>query len=361
MERKIYTIYGDDAHTMTKKLMEAACIVNRISKKDASIVLKPNLVTDNPPESGATTHPGVLSGAIEYLQENGFQRISIIEGAWVGSNTVSGYQVCGYDKVCRTYDVPFFDLKRDQVREMPSPVGPINICSRALDADYFINLPVLKGHCQTIMTCALKNCKGCLPDQEKRHFHAMGLQKPIAALASIIKPELTIVDSICGDLNFEEGGTPVQTNRMFLGFDPVEIDAYGCHLMGIDRSEVPYISFAEQYGAGSATFSEDDLIFLNQPSEAPLILERDRKVSKLTANVRQRSACSACFGNLVHALYRLDLEGCRCRAAISIGQEFSGKKVEGIGIGHCCAGAEIHVPGCPPSAEAIMKILRKHG
>ena len=34
------------------------------------------------------------------------------------------------------------------------------------------------------MTCALKNLKGCLPDREKRRFHALGLTKPIAALGA---------------------------------------------------------------------------------------------------------------------------------------------------------------------------------
>ena len=58
------------------------------------------------------------------------------------------------------------------------------------------------------MTCALKNCKGCLPDREKRRFHAEGLMRPIAALATALRPELTIVDSLCGDLDFEEGGNP---------------------------------------------------------------------------------------------------------------------------------------------------------
>ena len=43
------------------------------------VLLKPNLVIAGTPESGATTHPGVLSGCIEYLQNNGFADISIIE------------------------------------------------------------------------------------------------------------------------------------------------------------------------------------------------------------------------------------------------------------------------------------------
>lgn len=114
----------------------------------------------------------------------------------------------------------------------------MEICSRALDAGLLVNLPVLKGHGQTKMTCALKNLKGCLPDKEKRNFHAEGLIKPIAALGAYLSPRLTVVDSICGDLNFEEGGNPVHTNRMYLGTDPVQIDSYGRSLMGLMPEDV---------------------------------------------------------------------------------------------------------------------------
>ena len=123
----------------------------------------------------------------------------------------------------------------------------MDICCRALDADYLINLPVLKGHCQTAMTCALKNCKGCLPDREKRRFHSEGLMRPIAALAAALRPELTIVDSLCGDLDFEEGGNPVPTGRMLLGEDPVQLDAYGCRLMGLALEQAPYIQMADKF------------------------------------------------------------------------------------------------------------------
>ena len=92
--------------------------------------------------------------------------------------------------------------------------------------------------------------------------------KPIAALAAALRPNLIIVDSICGDLNFEEGGTPVQTNRMYLGTDAVQIDAYGCRLMGIDPADVPYIGLAERWGAGSTEIREDDIVTLNQPQSS---------------------------------------------------------------------------------------------
>ena len=204
----IYEIYGSDAHSMTISLMQAAQ-VSKLIPPGASIALKPNLVLSGTPDTGATTHPGVLSGCIEYLQQAGFTQISVIESSWVGGNTERAMKVCGYDKVCARYGVPFYDLKKDQTRTVQTALRPMEITCRALDADFLIDLPVLKGHCQTAMTCALKNLKGCLPDREKRRFHSDGLIEPIAALGAVLKPALVIVDSICGDLNFEEGGNPV--------------------------------------------------------------------------------------------------------------------------------------------------------
>lgn len=96
---KIYEIFGNDAHHMTMSLMEAAKVADMIPE-GVSVALKPNLVMAGTPDSGATTHAGVLSGCIEYLQSHGFANISIIEGSWVGDRTGRAYKVCGYDKVC---------------------------------------------------------------------------------------------------------------------------------------------------------------------------------------------------------------------------------------------------------------------
>ena len=350
----IYQIYGSDAHQMTKALMQAADVASRIPA-GASIALKPNLVVAAHPDSGATTHPGVLSGAIEYLQSCGFADISVIEGSWVGDRTERAYRVCGYDQVCKAYNVPFYDLKRDETVQVDTKVGPIAVCRRAYEADYLIDLPVLKGHCQTVMTCALKNLKGCISDREKRHFHTLGLHKPIGALAAVLRPHLVIVDSICGDLDFEEGGTPVQTNRMMLGFDPVQMDAYGCRLLGISTDEVPYIAYAEKWGAGAARIGE--VVSLNQPHDAPVNARPSGAVASLTRNVRQDRACSACYASLVRALH---VTGAGRSLPIYIGQGWQGKTVNGLGVGRCANCASMNIPGCPPTAEAIADYLTHH-
>ncbi len=349
----IYEIYGSDARKMTMNLMEAANIADKIPE-GGTVALKPNLVVAAPPERGATTHGGVLEGAIEYLQTHNIHHIEIIEGSWVGDRTERGIRICGYDKISEKYHVPIYDLKKDQTRKIETEIGPMEVCCRALDADYLINLPVLKGHCQTRMTCALKNCKGCIPDKEKRRFHQLGLMKPIAALAAALKPDLTIVDSICGDIDFEEGGNPVYTGRMMLGEDPVQLDSYGCSLMGIDTAEVEYISLAEKWGLGTKKVDPEEIVYLNKPNEVTYT-KSTGTAAKLTGNVQEKSACSACYAALVRALY----ETGRTDIPIAIGQDWKGKAFHGTGIGNCCALADNCVKGCPPTSEKIKQHIMR--
>ena len=359
MERKIYLTYGSDAKAMTLELMEAAKVNARIPE-GASVALKPNLVVARAPEGGATTHAGVLEGIIEYLQSFGRKEISIIEGSWVGDSTPRGFRACGYDEIGKRFNVPLYDLQKDSAVKVQTKIGPMQICERALNTDYLINLPVLKGHCQTTMTCALKNCKGCIPNSEKRRFHTMGRHDPIAALAAFLKPALTVVDSICGDLKFEEGGNPVETNRIYLGDDMVQLDAFGCSLMGIDTDDVDYIARAERYGAGKAAFSEKDIITVGEPANAPVAARHSGIAARLGRFVQQKDACSACYGNLIHALYRMDEEGFYLGAEpIFIGQGYQGLQLDGVGIGRCCSGGTRCAMGCPPSANEIRRVLEE--
>ena len=350
---RIWQIYGKDAHEMTLALLEEAQ-AERLVPKGGSVALKPNLVIAGTPESGATTHPGVLSGCIEYFFGHGVRDVSVIEGSWVGDDTMRAMRRAGYDRVCEKYSVPFFDLKKDAVRRVDTAVGPVDICRRALDAGLLVDLPVLKGHAQTRMTCALKNLKGCLPDREKRRFHAMGLQKPIAALAAALRPGLVVVDSICGDLDFEEGGTPVETDRMMLGTDAVQMDAYGRELMGLEKGDVPYIELAERFGAGSASWSQEDVAQLNDPAQGAAGVRPRGTVAAIARRVHQDRACSACFAAVVRALYSTGMGG---DTDIYVGQGWQGTRLDGLGIGKCCGGASRCVMGCPPTPAAIAQAL----
>ena len=94
---ELLLIYGTDYKEMTIQLLEEAHLKERVAEKSSLIGIKPNLVSPSEASWGATTHPEVVAGIIEYLQKNGFQNLVILEGSWVGDKTQEAYEVCGYD------------------------------------------------------------------------------------------------------------------------------------------------------------------------------------------------------------------------------------------------------------------------
>lgn len=358
----IIVAYGDQPEKM------AAALLNVIKPEEhippgAKIGLKPNLVIGKPASSGATTHPEILEGIISYLQTRGFKDITIMEGSWLGENTERAFKVCGYQKLAEKYQVRLVDLKKDSVVHRPSGDLTLQVCATALEVDYLINLPVLKAHCQTELTCALKNLKGCIPDGEKRRFHGMGLHKPIAHLSAVLPTNLTIVDGICGDLTFEEGGNPVLMGRLIAGFDPVLIDSYAASLIGLDPKNIPYISLAAKLGVGEADLAKAEITEVNPEAKSSSAFQLSRRARNLAEFVDERQACSACYGSLIHALHRLEEEGALRKFKgnkIKIGQGFRGKEGEGPGIGACTRSLDPALPGCPPTALEIKKFLENN-
>lgn len=356
-KNQILVVYGGDAARMTRQLLEEIRPEQEIPK-GKTVVLKPNLVVAKNAASGATTHPEILEAIIIYLREQGIEDIVIAEGSWIGDDTKRAYRASGIGEVGKRLGVRCLDLK-DDTYETVSPQGiRMEISRTVLRAGYIISLPVLKGHCQTTITCALKNMKGVLSDRSKRLFHSLGLHKPIAALNAERCADLVIVDSLCGDLDFEEGGNPVSTNRMLAAKDSVLMDAYGAALLGYETRDIPYIGMAQRMGVGSADLDKAQIIALNQSGceSAPV---SSRRIRRLESHADARSACSACYGNLIHALSRLEERGDldRLTTPIRIGQEFRGRQEDGLGIGSCCRGCDRFVKGCPPSAIDIVRAL----
>lgn len=353
--------YGKDPYKITQNILNHIDFESLISNKESQIALKPNLVVAKTPDSGATTHVEIIIALIEHLQKLGYHNIKIIESSWVGDSTKRSFKINGYYEISRKYNVALLDVKDDSYAKKTSNGITMQISNEILKTDFLINLPVLKGHCQTNMTCALKNMKGCLSDRSKRLFHSLGLFKPIAVLNSIKCADLVIVDSICGDLDFEEGGNPVQTDRIFAGRDSVLIDSYGASLLGFDINEVEYIPLAEQYGVGSTNLKQAEIEYLNKP------LNTDRpqptgQVGRLAKYTKPNKACSACYGNLIHALKRINEMGKISQIKkICIGQGYRGiTDINEIGVGNCAKLLGKSLPGCPPTATEMIDFLLKN-
>ena len=346
---KIFVTCESDGLEGTRRLLEASGAAENF-KPGLRVALKPNLVSAKPATSGATTSPEVVAGTIEFLKNCGVSDITVMEGAWAGDSTERAWKVCGYRELEKKYGVRLLDLKKDRTRIVSAGGINFEICVSPLECDRLINLPVLKGHCQTVMTCALKNLKGCIPDSEKRRFHRIGLHHPIAALNLAIRPDLILVDALCGDLSFEEGGNPLEMNLLIAGSDPVKIDAYGASLMGISPSEVEHLRLAGEMGVGSSEIISDTVIKTGerQISARPDFLPGGAR--HLARYAEERDACSICYAGLIHSLYRMERRGKLrgLRGKIHIGQGFRNMSGHGIGYGECAGGFDLVVPGCPP-------------
>lgn len=357
---EILIIQGNDYQSMTKKILEKADLASRIPTKSSRIGIKPNLVSPSDPSMGATTHPEVVAGIIEYLKERGYCNITILESSWVGAKTSDSIKACGYDRLIQKYDVEFIDIQKDKSHMVMTDEMELEVCDALENIDFLINVPVMKGHCQTKITCALKNMKGLIPNKEKRHFHTMGLHKPIAYLNTVIHQDFIVVDSICGDWDFEDGGNPVVLNRIMTAADPVLCDAYVCDIMGYEKEEIPYLVLAEKLGVGCGDLQKLRIVHCNEVEEIGQIKDA-RKVAEVKDAVEEVESCSACYGYLIPALDRLKEEGLldKLDCKICMGQGYRNKTGK-LGIGSCTRKFKYSLKGCPPMPDEMYDFLKSY-
>jgi uncharacterized protein (DUF362 family) len=280
----------------------------------------------------------------------------------VGDSTTKAFSACGYAHFAKEMGVELVDTQKDIYETIDCKGIKIEICKSALAIDFMINLPVLKGHCQTLLTCALKNHKGVISDREKRRFHTLGLHKPIAHLNLAVRNDFIIVDGICGDLDFEVGGNPVFGGRMFAARDPVLCDAFAAALIGYNVSEIPYIGIAEKLGIGksgpaaarelnkSSDAHSNSTLAANTPKSSG-------KVRQLSKRIKEENACSACYASLIYALSKFENKQ-SLSTEIRIGQGFKGKPGK-IGVGQCASKFDSFCPGCPPTGVEVLQFLRE--
>jgi len=348
----ITIIYGTNATEMTYTLLRETAATKRLHS-GMNVVIKPNLVVAKPASEGATTHTEIVEGIILFLKDYGITNPVIAEGSWLGETTSRAFERCGFTTLAKKYGLKLLDTKSDEVIKKTVHGLTLGVCASVADADFLINVPVLKGHCQTTLTCCLKNMKGCIPDSEKRRYHNIGLHKPIAALNTLIKPDLHVIDGICGDPTFEEGGKPVAANRILIGTDPVLLDSYGAMLLGYEPASIEYLSYAAEFGIGNM-FDETAAIRELQVEHRPKTSPKGQSgfVRRWAKYIDEQNACSACYAALIFALN--NLADTPRKDKIKIGQGFRGKKCGGFGVGTCTAGCVRHVPGCPPTATDIL-------
>jgi uncharacterized protein (DUF362 family)/NAD-dependent dihydropyrimidine dehydrogenase PreA subunit len=227
-----------------RDLLEPLGGMQSFVKPGQKVLLKPNMLSGKPPEMAVTTHPEIVRGVIQLVQEAG--GIAIIGDSPGFGRPEQVAKKCGIWQVIQESGAEFASFTESvQVTTKTGTFQHLELAQEILNADVIINLPKLKTHQMMGMTCGVKNLFGAIVGIRKPRLHLQaGVSKEYFALmllelAEFINPALTIVDAIVGMEGDGPGsGDPVQIGALLAGTDNLAIDTVACELLGLKPDSV---------------------------------------------------------------------------------------------------------------------------
>ena len=202
-------ISGEPA-AATRKALEALGGIARFVKKGQRVVIKPNMSFAKTPDFAATTHPLVVVAVAQACIEAGAGEVLVLD------HTLQRAELClertGIRDACRKH-VPGVHVlalqDRKFFREIRIPQGKVldrvEVLTDILDNAVLINVPVAKSHSATGVSLGLKGLMGLIWDRESFHSQ-FNINQGIADLATVIKPQLTILDATRAMVSGGPGG-----------------------------------------------------------------------------------------------------------------------------------------------------------
>lgn len=215
------------------------------------IILKPNLTNADPPP--VTTPVGIVEAVYEYCRAHTRAEIAIGEGCGSGV-TADTFRANGYTDMAARHGIRLIDFNTEEAVLLRRPDAlqwkEFRIPAVARDA-FIISIPVLKDHCFTVTTIAMKNMFGLAPapfyegSWNKSRLHAPSTHRSVVDVCLYKKPGLCVVDAVVALAGMHLSGTPKRLGLVLAGTDPVAVDAAGSRLMGHDPRTIEYLALAD--------------------------------------------------------------------------------------------------------------------
>ncbi len=228
--------------------------MGRFVRKGETVLVKPNMAWDRTPEQGANTHPEIVAEVVRLCREAGAGQV------WVADVPVHDARRTavrsGIEEAARKAGAEFFIpvLTGFTLAELGGSIlDRWEVFDPVLKADRLINLPVVKEHGLSRLTCGMKNLYGVLGGTRGRLHQRIHVS--IADLVAAFRPTLTVVDAtrvmVRGGPQGGRLDDLLPVGAVAAGTDPVALDAWGAGLLGIDPKEIDHIVLAQGRGLGS--------------------------------------------------------------------------------------------------------------
>ena len=341
-------------------------LATQFIKHGDTVLIKPNLVNPNPPESGQITSPRLIEAVVKYCLANGAGRVIIGEGPGT-YNRKEDLRDCftttGVSELAERLGVEWvlFDEHNFRAFHKISDCTPeiFRVTEYVFNCDKMINLPVLKTHYLTKVTLAMKNLKGCLRWEDKIKFHQPDLCRAVVELNKIVRPTLNIIDA----LNWKPGG-----GLLIAGSDIVAVDTVGTALMGLNPKEIRTITEGAAAGLGESDITRIEIIGeelkklkyrVNLPQET---IKQYFPLLEITGAER---SCSGCLIPVVSVLTELGEKGFKLKqpATVYLGRNNPEPNGEFVLVGDCAnregTDSQRKASGCAPRRETVYQRLKQ--
>lgn len=230
----------------------------------------------------------------------------------------------------------------------------------------------------TGVTLGIKNMKGCLYRHEKVRYHQLEylnevypektLDSAISDLATILLPDLTVIDGYIGMEGLgPSGGVAKQSDFCVASWHPMGADVYGCLLMGLNPEDIPHLRLVSErcnmplhpdsYQVIPEKFEKYISPYQVPPTNLSIQFENIR--------IYDKESCSACQSTLMLFLRRFKddmtqyvLHDGKFHIAIGKGVDDA---IDGtVFVGNCTRFMKdkgVVVLGCPPVPTRIYEAI----
>jgi uncharacterized protein (DUF362 family) len=251
----LVAVRNGDPEALFDRGIEALGGMGRFVKKGQTVVVKPNIGWNVPPERAANTNPRLVRRIIEHCLQAGAKQVYVFDhtcDAWRDSYRTSGIEQAVKEaggKLAPGNSEGYFQtVAVAQGRRLHE----VKEHELILQSDVLINAPVLKSHGGARLTVAMKNLMGVVWDRGE--WHANDLHQCIADFASYRKPDLNVVDAYNVMMRHGPRGVSaadvVNMQSQLLSTDLVTADAAAARLFGLESDAVGYIRLAGEMGVG---------------------------------------------------------------------------------------------------------------
>ncbi|MBI4847290.1 MAG: DUF362 domain-containing protein [Nitrospirae bacterium] len=232
----------------------AACGWEEVVSRNARIVIKPNLCTEEKDKVEASNTSPELMDAVCSILSRKTKNITIGESDGARYSADDAAQNTGVFDIVKKYGIKWSNFSKGEFVDIGHPIfGKYKTLmpKELMEADAVIDMPVLKTHALTVFTGAIKNQWGCVPRYDRILMHKY-LDELLSDLIGIVKPRINIMDGIvCVEGRGPSNGIPRRMDIILGSTDPVALDATAMRLIGLDPFASKHIVLSAQKGFGN--------------------------------------------------------------------------------------------------------------